>query len=137
MSDIVSLFSNDDNLNVVAEMKSSVGIQTVDGVPCVRFVTNRGKGSGAQIIPIAQLTDVISALQSIVDQGIPETSGDEDLPAADVIRRTIALDDGVVSFRCRNGKGAKPARVPVEQLSSMVDFLVQIQPAIEKAMKKA
>ena len=133
--DVISLFRNQEATSVVSEIKGSIGLQTVDGVPCLLFVTNRGKGSGHQVIPLNQLGDVIETLRGFASDGLPEASDDNDIPVSDVIRRTITMEDGIVSFRCRNGKGAKPARVPVDQFAEMVAYLVELQPAIEAASK--
>jgi hypothetical protein len=134
--DVISLFQNNESTDVVSEIKNSIGLQTVDGVPCLLFVTNRGKGSGTQVVPLGQLSDVIQTLRGFASDGLPEASVDDDLPVSDVIRRTITMEDGIVSFRCRNGKGAKPARVPADQFAQMVAYLVELQPAIEAASKK-
>jgi hypothetical protein len=133
--DMVSLFKSQQETDVVSEIKNSIGLQTVDGVPCLLFVTNRGKGSGHQVIPLGQLEEVIQTLRGFASDGLPEASDDNDIPVSDVIRRTITMEDGIVSFRCRNGKGAKPARVPVNQFAEMVAYLVELQPAIEAASK--
>jgi hypothetical protein len=107
-----------------------------DGVVYVSFAMNRGKGSGAQVIPVDQLPDYIDALDHFARNGVEETV-EQNYSAAETVRRTIALEeDGTLSFRARSGKGAKPARIAPDQLSSVTALLREVSPRIEAGAKK-
>ena len=105
-----------------------------DGTPIVSFAMNRGKGSGAQSMPIAEFEDYILALEEVAANGIPEKATAES--AAEVVRASIQSKDGVVSFRVRNGKGSKPAKVSVEDFAEVVDLLRGTLDAVEAAGEK-
>ena len=134
----LSVFSEESDERVTKVVKQTMGVgRDEDGTTVVSFATNRGKGSGAQIIPANQYPDVLAVLRGYVDNGFPEgVSEEENLPAAEVIRRTIHVEDDTVSFRTRNGKGAKPARIPLDQFSDAVELLESTAPAIAKAAAK-
>jgi hypothetical protein len=53
-----------------------------------------------------------------------------------MVRRTIRQDEGIVSFRVRGGKGAKPAKLPVDSFSEVVDLLASTVDAVEEAGSK-
>jgi hypothetical protein len=134
-----SIFSNETDENPTRVIKSTMSVHRDDetGLPMVGFATNRGKGSGAQIIPTQQFAEVVGLLQSYVSDGLPEEfQGEDNLPCAEVIRRTITVEDGIISFRVRNGKGAKPARIPVDAFAEVVDLLASTLDSVERASKK-
>ncbi len=130
-----SIFHNeaDESPTTVIKQTMSVSLDA-EGVPVVSFATNKGKGSGAQTMPVSQFREYVETLSDIASNGIPEVA-EEDLSAAESVRRTIAMKDGVVSFRVRSGKGAKPAKVPSGSLSDVVDLLTSTVDAVEKAGK--
>ena len=103
-----------------------------DGVPVVTFATNRGKGSGAQSMPVTEFRDYVSTLSEFADNGIPEGI-EENLSAAESLRRTIQSKDGIISFRVKSGKGAKPAKVPTAQLGDVAKLLTSTIDAVEAA----
>ena len=43
------------------------------------------------------------------------------------------VEDGLISFRVRSGKGAKPARIPVDSFAEVVELLAGTLAAVEKA----
>jgi len=131
-----SIFATETDENPVKVIKSTMAVTRDDetGLPTVSFATNRGKGSGAQTIPTAQFAEVIGLLQGYVTNGLPEEFvGEENLPCAEVVRRTIRVEDGLISFRVRNGKGAKPARIPLDSFAEVVELLAGTVQAVEKA----
>ena len=134
-----SIFASETEENPVRVIKSTMTVARDEdtGVPMVGFATNRGKGSGAQIIPTVQFGEVVGLLQSYVQNGLPEEfQGEDNLPCAEVIRRTISVEDGVISFRVRNGKGAKPARIPLDSFAEVVELLAGTLDSVERAAKK-
>jgi len=55
------------------------------------------------------------------------------LSAAETVRRTIKSEDGVISFRVRSGKGAKPAKMAAGEFGEVVDLLRSTVDAVEQA----
>jgi len=131
-----NIFSNEHNESPAAILRQTMSVSLDDdGTPVVSFAVNRGKGSGSQTIPVAEFADYIAALEEVRDAGIPEIS-EEELSPAEMVRKTIKSEDGVISFRVRGGKGAKPAKVGVEDFSEVVSLLRDTVDAVEGAAKK-
>jgi hypothetical protein len=116
-------------------LKSSLSLKKEQGSWFVSFITNRGKGSGAQSIPVSELSDAVSALREIADNGIPEVGEAGRIPAGEMIRRTAEIDEGFVTFRVSGGKGSKPARIPVNQFPEWVSNLETTVPVIQERVK--
>lgn len=135
-----SIFNDETIENPLTVIKETLGVSRdpETGEVVVMFTTNKGKGSGVQVMPVSQFHPVIELLSDYADNGLPEgVSAEENLPADEVIRRTITVDDeGIVSFRVRNGKGAKPARFHIDTLSEIVELLKSTQDAVTKAAAK-
>jgi len=123
--------SHDESPITVIKQTMSVSLSD-DGVPMVSFATNRGKGSGAQSMPIAEFADYVSALEAIVESGIPEEEN-RTYTAAEMVQRTISQTDGVISFRVRDGKGSKPAKIPTDSFSETVKLLRSTVDAVKSA----
>jgi len=49
------------------------------------------------------------------------------------VRRTIRQDEGVISFRVRGGKGAKPAKVTAGDFAEVVELLRSTVDPVEAA----
>ena len=129
-----NIFGSQD-AGAVATIRQTMSVSLDDdGTPIVSFAMNRGKGSGAQSMPIAEFEDYILALEEVAANGIPEKATAES--AAEVVRASIQSKDGVVSFRVRNGKGSKPAKVSVEDFAEVVDLLRGTLDAVEAAGEK-
>jgi len=128
-----NIFANEHNQSPAAILRQTMSVSLADdGTPVVSFATNRGKGSGAQVIPVSEFAEYVSTLEDILDSGIPEDA-DEDVSAGEMVRRTIRQDDGVISFRVRGGKGAKPAKVSVDNFVEVVELLRSTVDAVESA----
>ena len=134
---MASIFATESTENPVTLIKQTLSVKPDDdGNVVASFTTNRGKGSGAQIVPFTEFREAIAVLVDAVANGIPEHKEDETLPASEVIKRTLAIEDGVVSFRVKNGKGAKPARIPLADFAAVVALLSSTVDAVEAAGKK-
>ena len=117
------LFVSESTESAIVNIRSSMGISVDDsGDLFVNFITNRGKGSGSQSIAIDEFESVVELLGEYADNGIPEIV-DEQLSATETIRRTISIEDDIVSFRVKSGKGAKPARIHIDEFKKVVDLL--------------
>ena len=126
-----SIFSTEAE-GAVATIRQTMSVSlSEDGTPMVTFAMNRGKGSGAQSMPVAEFEDYIAVLEEVVESGLPEKAAD--ISAADVVRSSIESKDGVISFRVRNGKGSKPAKVAKEDFAEVVDLLRGTLDAVEQA----
>ena len=136
MANNLSIFSSESSENPVTLLKQSLSLSKNNGIVNLSFVLNKGKGSGTQTMPVSELTPVLSILRDAVDNGIVEREEQDDIPAHQVLRQTINVEDGYVSFRLRNGKGAKPVRIPLSDLESVVTTLEGAQSQIEAASRK-
>jgi hypothetical protein len=131
-----SIFENETTESAIQTIRQTLSVSTDDdGLPIVSFATNRGKGSGAQSMPVAQFDEYVTALEEIAAEGIPEAS-EQTLTAAESLRQTIKSEDGVISFRVRSGKGAKPAKVPASDLGEVATLLRSTVEAVSAAGKK-
>jgi len=131
-----SIFESENDESAIQTIRQTMSVSTDDdGLPIVSFATNRGKGSGAQSMPVAQFDEYVTALEEIAASGIPEAS-EVTLSAAESLRQTIRQEDGVISFRVRSGKGAKPAKVPASDLSEVATLLRSTVKAVSAAGKK-
>lgn len=104
-----------------------------DGTPMVSFATNKGKGSGAQVMAVSDFANYVEAVSHYASNGIDEIPSGEDLPPADMVHQTICLDDGVVSFRIKAGKGSKPAKVNSGEFGEVAELLSSTVEAVESA----
>ena len=133
---MTNIFESEHTESAIQTIRSTMSVSTDDaGVPVVSFATNRGKGSGAQIMPVSQFADYVTALEEIAATGIPEAA-ENNLSAAESLRQTVKNEDGVISFRVRSGKGAKPAKVSVEDLTEVAALLRGTVKAVTAAGRK-
>ena len=134
MSDKTNIFASEHNESPAQTIRQPMAESlSDDGEPVVSFATNRGKGSGAQILPVEDYREYVETLESYVDDGIPECAEQELLSAAETVRRTIKSEDGVISFRVRSGKGAKPAKMAAGEFGEVVGLLRSTVDAVEQA----
>jgi len=132
-----SIFANESTENPVTLIRQTLRVKPDDdGIVVASFTTNKGKGSGAQILPYGEFREAVAVLRDAAENGIPEASDDENIPAAEMIRRTLRVEDGMISFRVKGGKGAKPARIPLEHFAAVVELLSSTVAAVEAAGKK-
>ena len=130
-----SIFASEADESPITTIKQTMSVSlNDDGTAVVSFATNRGKGSGAQTMPVSEFRDYVAALQEVAENGIPEQE-EQHYTAAQMIQRTITNKDGIISFRVRDGKGSKPAKVPSAALSDVVSLLQGTVEAVEKAGK--
>lgn len=131
-----AIFATESSENPITLIKQTLSVKPDDdGQIMVTFTTNRGKGSGAQVMPYAEFRAAVAVLADAAKNGVPEIAEDESLPASEVVRRTLAVEDGIVSFRVKSGKGAKPARLSVDDFAAVADLLASTVDAVESAGK--
>lgn len=131
-----NIFASESTENPVTLIRQTLSVKpNEDGQIMVSFTTNRGKGSGAQTMPYAEFRAAVAVLTEAATNGIPEIAEDENLPAHEVVRRTLAVEDGTVSFRVKSGKGAKPARISLDDFRAVADLLSSTIDAVESAGK--
>ena len=129
----VSLFNSNVPEDVINTVKQTMSVSCDDnGTPVVSFATNRGKGTGAQQVPVSEFDNYVATLEEVAEYGIEETS-EEDLSPSEMVRETIRNTDGVISFRVRSGKGAKPAKIPSDKFDEFVELLRSTVTLVEQA----
>ena len=128
---IFNTAKQEDPVTVIRETLSVV--QNDDGEIFVAFTTNRGKGSGLQYVRASEFAALLGEFRQVAEKGIPERTGSQS--ATEVFHRTVENDEGTLSFRLTDGKGAKPARLPVGDFLKVVQVLEKALPAIQKAIK--
>lgn len=154
------LFDTEVSENPVTIMKDTIEVK-IDEVdrdgevslePIVTFAVNRGKGTGAQKIPLAEFDGYLATVQDFRDNGFDDAQVEGYRPAGEVVRETMSLvkpteeyehtdDDGqvtkkrraiknaepnIVSWRTRTGKGSKPARVNRDQFAGVIEILEMV-----------
>ncbi len=130
---MANIFLDETTEDVIDVIKQTMSVRLDDdGNPVISFATNRGKGSGAQQLSVAEFDDYVSALEEVADNGLPE-SVEYDLCPADMVRETIRNTDGMITFRVRNGKGSKPAKIAADRFSEVVSLLRSTVSLVEAA----
>lgn len=130
------LFASTSTPSALATARESIEVGLNDaGVPVVRVAFARGKGTGSQEIPVADLPAFIEALDGYAKNGLNRTA--KALGTVDMLHATIAMDeDDRIGFRIGTGKGCKPTRMAPEELPGVVSFLRDSTAAIMAAVKK-
>ena len=127
-----AIFGSENTESPIQVVRSTMSVSLDEsGTPVVSFATNRGKGTGAQVIPVAQFREAVECLQGFVETGFESEASEPSV--TDTIRSTISCEDGVVSFRVRSGKGAKPAKIPADVFSEVISLLSSTVGAVESA----
>lgn len=132
---MAKLFVNNSVASALQTARDSIEVGlNDDGVSVVRVAFARGKGTGSQEIPVADLPAVIDALAGYADNGINKSA--KIFSAVDMLHATITMnEDDRVTFRVGSGKGAKPTHLAPSELSEVCNFLRETLPAIQKAAK--
>lgn len=132
---MANIFENERNESAVQTIKETMKVFAADdGTPMVSFATNRGKGSGAQVMCVAQFGDYVEAVSHYAQNGIDDIPTQDNLSPSETVHQTISMDDeGIVSFRVRSGKGAKPAKVSLSEFSEIAELLGSTVSAVEGA----
>ena len=71
MSTSIFHSESDESPCTVIKQTMSVSLND-DGEAVVSFATNRGKGSGAQTMPVGEFREYVETLSDIAAKGIPE-----------------------------------------------------------------
>ena len=130
---MANIFIDETTEDVVDTIKQTMSVKLDEaGAAAVSFATNRGKGSGAQQIEVDSFDEYVAALEEVVHNGLPEQVS-YNLSPAEMVRETIRNVDGMITFRVRNGKGSKPAKIPADRYSEVVSLLRSTVDLVEKA----
>ena len=128
-----AIFNTAKTEDAVTVVRDTLSVMQGDnGEMYVAFTTNRGKGSGLQYVKASEFPALLAEFRKVADEGIPEREGSAS--AIEVFRRTVYNEDGTLSFRCSDGKGAKPAKVDADQFIKVVTVLEKALPVIETAI---
>ena len=133
MSAKSNIFSSDEAQTAVSVIRETMSVSLDDnGVALVSFATNKGKGTGAQVMAVSDFEEYICTLEHYASNGIDEIPT-ENLSPAETVRQTIRQEDGTISFRVRSGKGSKPAKVPAKEFAEVASLLRSTLDAVEAA----
>lgn len=129
------LFAATVNQSAVAIARETIEVGlNDDGVTVVKVAFARGKGTGSQEIPVADLPAIIEALNGYATNGINKSA--KVFSPVDMLHATIGLnEEDRVSFRVGSGKGAKPTHLSPDEMPGVVAFLTEVLPAVQKAAK--
>jgi hypothetical protein len=129
-----SIFAESKQQSVIDNIKESLSVFVDEetGETMVSFSPNEGKGTGAQILPVAEFDEYVAQIEAFASEGLPE-EGAVRMTAAETARKTAAVDEGILTCRATSGKGAKPAKYPVGQLGQIAAFLRSTVEAVEAA----
>ncbi len=131
-----SIFSSEVSETVLDTIRRTMSVSlSEDGEAIVSFATNRGKGTGSTSMAASDFEEFVSTLEHYAQSGIEEAPS-EDLSPAETVRATIRQSDGIVSFRVRGGKGAKPAKIPSGDFSEVVSLLRSTVDAVMSASER-
>lgn len=133
---MAKLFVNTAAASALATARDSIEVGMSDaGVPVVRFALARGKGTGAQEVPVADLAAFIEALDGYAKNGLNRSA--KALSTVDMLHATISMnEDDRIAFRVGTGKGAKPTHLAPDELQGIVSFLQEVLPTVQAAVKK-
>ncbi len=134
---MANIFDNEIEQSAVQVVKETMKVfLSDDGIPMVSFATNKGKGTGAQVMAVSSFADYVSAVSHYAENGVNEIPSDENLSPAEMVHQTISLEDGVISFRIKSGKGSKPAKLNADEFSEVSGLLSATVDAVEAAGEK-
>ena len=134
---MANIFDNEIEQSAVQIVKETMKVfLSDDGTPMVSFATNKGKGTGAQVMAVSNFADYVSAVSHYAENGIDEIPSDRDFSPAEMVHQTISLEDGVISFRIKSGKGSKPAKLNADEFSEVSGLLSATVDAVEAAGEK-
>ena len=130
-----NIFENEKSQSAVQTIKETMKVFAADdGTPMVSFATNKGKGSGAQVMAVAQFGEYVEAVSHYAENGIDDIPTQDNLSPAETVHQTISMDeDHIVSFRVRSGKGAKPAKIPSGDFQEVAGLLQSTVEAVQAA----
>lgn len=130
---MANIFQSEISESVVDVIKRTMQVSLNDqGQAIVSFATNRGKGTGAQSMLASDFAEYVSTLEHFVNSGVDEVV-EQDLSPAETVKATIRQSDGVISFRVRSGKGAKPAKIAAGDFGDVVSLLRSTVDAVVNA----
>jgi hypothetical protein len=132
-----NIFDNEVNESSVRNIMSTMKVYPGDNdVPMVSFAPNCGKGTGAQVMRVSDFREYVETVQHYADNGVEDIPVDDNLSPAETVRQTISSSDGVISFRVRSGKGAKPAKISVSEFNEVAELLSGTVDVVEAAALK-
>jgi hypothetical protein len=131
---MANIFNDEVELSAVQIVKETMKVfLSDDGIPMVSFATNKGKGTGSQVMAVSDFADYVSAVSHYAENGISETASDENLSPAQMVHQTISLEDEVISFRIKSGKGSKPAKLNADEFGEVSSLLSATVDSVEAA----
>ena len=117
-------------------VRKSMELARLDsGALVLSFRGSEGKGTGAQLCKVADATPLLNIMKHYAENGAPSENEGE-VPADVMFSRTFAThDDGTVTFRLGNGKGAKP--VKLSSIAELPSFIAAFEERTTDFMQAA
>jgi hypothetical protein len=130
---MASIFNKTQIDTVSNNIRQTMGVEMSAeiGAPVVTLAFNKGKGSGTQTIPTSEYSEVVSLLDEMITEGVPESSAPQSV--IDVMRQTATIENGCLTFRLRNGKGSKPVKIPLNEAREVLATLREAEGAVSNA----
>tara|TARA_R110002074_G_scaffold396053_1_gene584980 strand:- start:101 stop:550 length:450 start_codon:yes stop_codon:yes gene_type:complete len=120
----MKIFTNKDS--AVRTVRNTLEVESTDeGGVNVTFNTSRGRTSAPVSIPAEHYTSFVTALRFYAENGMNMPVAEK--TPAEIVRETIGLEDGVVSFRTKDGRGARPTRITEGELAGVVTLLLEVE----------
>lgn len=113
-------------------MDDRASLDAGNGRKGVRFQVSVGDGRGATRVNLTgdQIGGVVEALSAFrLDAGEPDN-----LPPGEVVKRTIKVDKGEVTFRLTLAKNAREVSIPVNEWASFLDYMSRVDQWTEGAV---
>ena len=81
-----NIFESEKNESAIQTIKETMKVFAADdGTPMVSFATNKGKGSGAQVMSVGTFRDYVEAVSHYAENGIDDIPTQDNLsPATDL-----------------------------------------------------
>ena len=131
----ISIFGGPKTLSTAQIVANNFDVVYDDesGEICVKIAFNKGKGTGAQMVPVDEYRDYVDAIGELADSGIPEAEEDN-WTAAETVSRTARMDsDGRVCFRVKGAPPPPPAKIPSSELSEIHTLLDSVIDRVDTA----
>jgi hypothetical protein len=104
-----------------------------NGEVAITFSTDNGRETSPVVLTPDQYDDFVDALSFYATSGI--NSDKEQKSPAEMVRQTIQLEDGIITFRTSGKSDLKPARIPEYEFAAVVALLHDMKPEIRKGME--
>ena len=72
---MANIFTNEAEFSAIQVVKETMKVfLSDDGIPMVSFATNKGKGTGAQVMAVSDFADYVEAVSHFATNGVNEAA---------------------------------------------------------------